>query len=90
MHHTGNLYKIFMLGFYRKDLPERKHCAIVTPMSETLTSSEAAALLDVNVQKFFRLVAAHGISPVLEAPGLRGAKFWRRKDIAKLAAKAAA
>lgn len=52
---------------------------------ETLTSSEAAARLGVNIQKFHRLVAAHKLVPVLKAPGLRGAKFWRAADIERLA-----
>lgn len=56
---------------------------------ETLTSSEAAARLGVNVQKFHRLVAEAGVSPVIEAPGLRGAKFWRPRDVERLAAKRA-
>lgn len=52
---------------------------------ETLTTAEAAAKLDVNVQKFFRLVAAADIKPALEAPGLRGAKFWKSRDVERLA-----
>lgn len=48
---------------------------------ESLTSIEAASLLGVNVQKFHRLTAANGVSPILEAPGLRGAKFWHPLDI---------
>lgn len=55
-------------------------------MTETITTSEAAEMVGVNVQKFFRLVAAHDITPALEAPGLRGAKFWHRSDVEKLAA----
>ena len=56
---------------------------------ETLTTAEAAERLGVNVQKFFRIVATAGIQPVLEAPGLRGAKFWHARDIDQLAAKRA-
>lgn len=53
---------------------------------DTITSAEAANVLGVNPQKFHRLVATHGIAPALEAPGLRGAKFWLRRDIDRLAA----
>lgn len=56
---------------------------------ETLSTAEAAERLGVNVQKFFRLVEDARIKPVLEAPGLRGAKFWRPRDIDRLAAKRA-
>lgn len=56
---------------------------------ETLLSSEAAARLGVNVQKFHRLVAQHDIAPAFEAPGLRGAKFWLPRDVDLLAAKLA-
>lgn len=56
---------------------------------ETLTTAEAAERLGVNVQKFFRLVDAAKIKPVVEAPGLRGAKFWKPRDIDRLAAKRA-
>jgi hypothetical protein len=53
-------------------------------VTETILSAEAADRLGVNIQKFFRLVAAHNIQPTLEAPGLRGAKFWNAKDIDRL------
>lgn len=52
---------------------------------ETLTSRKAAERLGVNVQKFLRIAAANHVSPVLEAPGLRGAKFWNPRDIERLA-----
>ena len=53
---------------------------------ETLTSSEGADRLGINVQKFHRLADEHGIEPVLKAPGLRGAKFWLSRDIDRIAA----
>lgn len=57
---------------------------------EVLTSRKAADRLGVNIQKFHRLAAKHGLSPVMEAPGKRGAKFWNPRDIDRLdAAKAA-
>lgn len=52
---------------------------------EMLTSAEATVRAGVkNVQKFHRIAKAHGIFPVLEAPGLRGAKFWNPRDIDRL------
>lgn len=57
---------------------------------ETLTTAAAAERLGVNVQKFFRLAESAGIQPALEAPGLRGAKFWRTSDIDALATQRAA
>ena len=54
--------------------------------TETLTTQEAAAAAGVNVQKFHRLAAAHQIRPAIEAPGLRGAKFWHRADVEALRA----
>lgn len=60
-------------------------------MTETLTSQEAADLLGgLTAQKFHRLVDKHGIEPALKAPGLRGAKFWHRSDIERLASEVAA
>ena len=59
-------------------------------MTETLTTSEAADRLGVNVQKFHRLAAAHSIEPHLRAPGKRGACFWRPADVERLARKGAA
>lgn len=52
---------------------------------ESLTSREAADRLQVNVQKFHRLVALHDVTPVLTVPGIRGAKFWRSDDIDRIA-----
>jgi hypothetical protein len=53
---------------------------------ETLTSREGADRLQVNVQKFHRLVAVYQVEPVIAGPGLRGAKFWRPADIDRIAA----
>lgn len=57
---------------------------------ETLTTLEAATQLGVNVQKFHRLADRHDIRPILKAPGLRGAKFWKASDVRRLASKVAA
>ena len=52
---------------------------------ETLSTTEAAERAGMNVQKFHRKVAEHGIQPVLKAPGLRGAMFWSPEDVDRLA-----
>lgn len=57
---------------------------------ESLTSAAAAALLGVNAQKFHRLVAVYDVHPVLEANGIRGAKFWNPRDIEALRGRLAA
>lgn len=54
-----------------------------------LITKDAAAAAGVNVQKFHRLAAKYGIVPALEAPGLRGAKFWHPADVARIARLAA-
>lgn len=53
---------------------------------ESLTSRQAADRLGVNAQKFHRLAKTAGLTPVLEVPGIRGAKFWDPADIEDLAA----
>ena len=51
----------------------------------SLTSRQAADHLGVNVSKFHRIVAAtEWLTPVLEIPGIRGAKFWNPDDIERL------
>jgi hypothetical protein len=51
---------------------------------EALTTTEAARRAGMNVQKFHRAVADHGIEPVFRAPGLRGAMFWAPEDVDRL------
>lgn len=51
---------------------------------EALGTAKAAAQLGVNVQKFHRLAGQHGITPVLAAEGLTGAKFWSSDDVDRL------
>lgn len=53
---------------------------------ESLTSRQAADQLGVSVQKFHRLMASEKVAPVMEAPGLRGAKFWNARDIERVQA----
>lgn len=50
-------------------------------MPEMMTSKEAADKLGVSVQTWHRLVARHHLTPVMELPGLRGAKFWASSDV---------
>lgn len=52
---------------------------------DTLNSTDAANRLGVNPQRFHRLVAHYEITPVLEAPGIRGVKFWNTTDIERIA-----
>lgn len=54
-----------------------------------MTTKDAATRLGVNVPKFFRLAATHGVNPVVEAAGIRGPKFWDPADINRLAEVAA-
>lgn len=63
------------------------YCASV---SETLTTSEAAAVVGVSVQHYLRLAERLGVEAALQAPGLRGAKFWRSEDVDRIAAERAA
>jgi hypothetical protein len=48
---------------------------------DSLTSKGAAERLGVTVRQFHYLVERHGVKPVRELPGLRGAKFWDPSDI---------
>lgn len=52
----------------------------------TLSSREAAERIGISVASFHRLARKHTVSPIIEAPGVRGAKFWLRTDIDKLTA----
>lgn len=57
---------------------------------DPINSTDAAEQLGVNAARFHRLVALHGISPVVTGPGIRGVKFWKPEDIATIAAELAA
>ena len=49
---------------------------------DVLATAKAAEQLGVNVQRFHRLVAKHGIKPVLEGARDRpGPMFWLAADI---------
>lgn len=48
---------------------------------EALSTQAAAARLRIGVSKFHRKVAELGLSPVLQAPGPRGAMFWSEADV---------
>ena len=52
---------------------------------ETLTTQAAAERLGVSVPKFHHLVSKHNVGHAMQAPGLRGAKFWNPADIDRLA-----
>ncbi len=58
------------------------------PNTELLTSREVAELLRCSVWTVARFPAAV-LPVVVKAPGLRGAKFYRRSDIELLLAKKA-
>lgn len=49
-----------------------------------LSSKLAAKELGCTVAHFHRLIARYDIKPVVEADGIRGAKFWHPIDIARL------
>lgn len=53
---------------------------------EMLSSREAADRHGWSVQKFHRLAAIHQLTPAMELPGIRGAKFWRPEDVDRLVA----
>lgn len=55
-----------------------------------LSSKQAAAHLGVTVRKWHYLVEKHGIHPVRSIDGIRGAKFWKRSDVDRVARKLAA
>lgn len=59
-------------------------------MSETLSTSEAAALVGVSVAHWFRLAQRHGVTPVIEGAGIRGPKFWARVDVERIVEERAA
>jgi hypothetical protein len=59
-------------------------------MGETLSTSEAAALVGVSVAHWFRLADRHGVTPVLEGAGIRGPKFWSRSDVERIVSERAA
>lgn len=52
---------------------------------EGLTTAQAASRVGVSVTHFERLAVRHGVKPVLKAPGIRGAKFWHRLDVDRIA-----
>lgn len=55
-------------------------------MEDPINSTDAAERLGVNASRFHRLVAQHGLEPVVTGPGLRGVKFWALADIDNLEA----
>jgi hypothetical protein len=50
-----------------------------------ISSAQAAKRLNVNVQKFHRLVEQHQLEPAFKAAGEKGARFWKVETIDRLA-----
>jgi hypothetical protein len=57
---------------------------------EVLSTAKAAERLEVDVQRFHRLVAKHDLKPIFRAEGKTGAMFWSESDVDRLAAELAA
>jgi hypothetical protein len=57
---------------------------------EVLATAKAAEKLGVNVQRFHRLVAKYGVTPILRAEGQTGAMFWLDSDVERIADELAA
>ncbi len=53
---------------------------------DVLTTAETADLLDLSESQVNRLAAAGHIATHLQAPGPRGARFFHRDEIARVAA----
>lgn len=53
---------------------------------EWLTTAQAAEFLRVSVPTVQRLAAAGTLREAIKAPGLRGARFFHRDELARVAA----
>lgn len=53
---------------------------------ELVSTAQAAERLDVDVRTIARWVNAGRLTPVVQAPGLRGARLFRPEDVDALAA----
>lgn len=56
-------------------------------MSNLLSTKEAAETLGESIRTVTRLANAGTLRVEMKAPGLRGAMFFRRSDVERLAAK---
>lgn len=59
-------------------------CMALTP--EVLTTAQAAAFLNLSESQVNRLASAGYLAIHLQAPGPRGARFYHRDEVARVAA----
>ena len=53
--------------------------------AQPIRTKDAAVLIGENsVKQFLRVMDREGIEPAVQVPGIRGAKFWNRSDLARL------
>ena len=52
-----------------------------SPTPDLVTTKEAAEILGVSVFQVARLVARGDLTAAVQAPGKRGARFFRRADV---------
>lgn len=74
-------------------LPCVAHMPYVSVMPTTpdlITAAEVARIYGCHVRTVHRLVERGDLEPAMKAPGLRGALFFRRNDVLRLAAERAA
>lgn len=60
------------------------------PNLHLIPTAEAARILQVHVRTVHRLVESGALTPVVTAPGLRGARMFDRRDVERLARRRAA
>jgi excisionase family DNA binding protein len=60
------------------------------PNLDLVTTAEVAAHLRVHVRTVHRMIASGKLTPVVKAPGPRGAYLFARKDVERLIPKGAA
>ena len=63
---------------------------IATSPDDLIPTAEAADILGRDVATIARWVRNGQLTPAVKAPGLRGARFFRRSDIEDFARKASA
>jgi len=57
--------------------------------NDLVTAREAADILGVSIPTVTRLATDGTLATTIKAPGLRGARMFRRRDVERLAAKRA-
>jgi excisionase family DNA binding protein len=55
------------------------------PNLDLVPTAEAARMLGCHVRTVHRLVEAGALTPAVQAPGLRGARMFRTRDVMRLA-----